>query len=70
MQGQIGGVNGFVVNIFAHYILSDKVVLELEKSVWRAFGGGGVAGIAGIAAFGSAYETGAGVAEGCDFSKR
>ncbi|ATE77256.1 hypothetical protein CNN82_12810 [Pseudomonas frederiksbergensis] len=31
MQGQIGGVNGFVVNIFVHYILSDKVVLELES---------------------------------------
>lgn len=31
MQGQIGGVNGFVVIIFAHYILSDKVVLELEN---------------------------------------
>lgn len=30
MQGQIGGVNGFVVIIFVHYILSDKVVLELE----------------------------------------
>ncbi|MCP1444974.1 hypothetical protein J3D54_004106 [Pseudomonas sp. GGS8] len=31
MQGQIGGVNAFVVNIFVHYILSDKVVLELEN---------------------------------------
>lgn len=31
MQGQIGGVNGFVVIIFDHYILSDKVVLELEN---------------------------------------
>jgi len=31
MQGQIEGVNGFVVNIFKHYILSDKVVLELES---------------------------------------
>lgn len=31
MQGQIGGVNGFVVIIFVHYILSDKVVLELES---------------------------------------
>ncbi|MCP1495570.1 hypothetical protein J2Y86_000277 [Pseudomonas migulae] len=26
MQGQIGGVNGFVVIIFKHYILSDKAV--------------------------------------------
>lgn len=26
MQGQIGGVNGFVVIIFVHYILSDKMV--------------------------------------------
>ncbi|VVM70290.1 hypothetical protein PS662_01764 [Pseudomonas fluorescens] len=26
MQGQIGGVNGFVVIIFTHYILSDKAV--------------------------------------------
>jgi hypothetical protein len=26
MQGQIEGVNGFVVNIFSHYILSDKAV--------------------------------------------
>jgi hypothetical protein len=31
MQGQIGGVNGFVVIIFVHYILSGKVVLELES---------------------------------------
>lgn len=31
MQGQIGGVNDFVVIIFDHYILSDKVVLELES---------------------------------------
>ena len=30
MQGQIGGVNGFVVIIFGHYILSDKSDLELE----------------------------------------
>ncbi|MBA1381376.1 hypothetical protein FHK92_26920 [Pseudomonas brassicacearum subsp. neoaurantiaca] len=26
MQGEIGGVNGFVVIIFSHYILSDKRV--------------------------------------------
>jgi hypothetical protein len=26
MQGQIGGVNGFVVNNLKHYILSDKMV--------------------------------------------
>ena len=26
MQGQIGGVNGFVVNNLRHYILSDKMV--------------------------------------------
>lgn len=26
MQGQIGGVNGYVVIIFVHYILSDKAV--------------------------------------------
>ncbi|TWC56030.1 hypothetical protein FBY04_10861 [Pseudomonas sp. SJZ080] len=26
MQGQIGGVNGFVVIVFKHYILSDKAV--------------------------------------------
>ena len=31
MQGQIEGVNGFVVNIFVHYILSDKADLELER---------------------------------------
>jgi hypothetical protein len=31
MQGQIEGVNGFVVNIFSHYILSDKADLELER---------------------------------------
>ncbi|CAI8780958.1 Phage protein [Pseudomonas sp. IT-P100] len=35
MQGQIGGVNGFVVIIFKHYILSDKAVwnekAELEN---------------------------------------
>ncbi|MGF6208043.1 hypothetical protein HKK52_07140 [Pseudomonas sp. ADAK2] len=31
MQGQIDGVNGYVVIIFGHYILSDKVVLELGK---------------------------------------
>jgi hypothetical protein len=31
MQGQIEGVNGFVVNIFRHYILSDKADLELER---------------------------------------
>jgi hypothetical protein len=30
MQGQIEGVNGFVVNIFSHYILSDKADLELD----------------------------------------
>jgi hypothetical protein len=36
MQGQIGGVNGFVVIIFAHYILSDKVVLELKSQAWLA----------------------------------
>lgn len=30
MQGQIDGVNGYVVIIFGHYILSDKVVLELR----------------------------------------
>ncbi len=30
MQGQIGGVNGFVVIIFGHYILSDKADLELR----------------------------------------
>lgn len=36
MQGQIGGVNGFVVIIFVHYILSDKVVLELESQAWLA----------------------------------
>ena len=40
MQGQIGGVNGFVVIIFVHYILSDKVVLELEN---QRGGGRGVA---------------------------
>lgn len=33
MQGQIDGVNGYVVIIFSHYILSDKVVWELEKTV-------------------------------------
>ena len=32
MQGQIGGVNGYVVIIFAHYILSDK-------AVWNEQGG-------------------------------
>jgi hypothetical protein len=31
MQGQIDGVNDYVVIIFSHYILSDKVVLELGK---------------------------------------
>ncbi|SDT38279.1 hypothetical protein SAMN04490206_2916 [Pseudomonas umsongensis] len=31
MQGQIEGVNGFVVNIFSHYILSDKADLELGR---------------------------------------
>jgi hypothetical protein len=36
MQGQIGGVNGFVVIIFVHYILSDKVVLELKSQAWLA----------------------------------
>ena len=36
MQGQIGGVNGFVVIIFIHYILSDKVVLELKRQMWLA----------------------------------
>ncbi|MDP9690451.1 UNVERIFIED_ORG: hypothetical protein J2W82_004131 [Pseudomonas mohnii] len=30
MQGQIEGVNGFVVNIYSHYILSDKADLELD----------------------------------------
>ena len=33
MQGQIGGVNRYVVIIFSHYILSDKVVWELAKGV-------------------------------------
>jgi len=33
MQGQIDGVNGYVVIIFSHYILSDKVVLVLGKGV-------------------------------------
>jgi hypothetical protein len=33
MQGQIEGVNGFVVNIFSHYILSDKDDLELERGL-------------------------------------
>lgn len=33
MQEQIGGVNGFVVIIFYHYILSDKVVLELKRQM-------------------------------------
>lgn len=35
MQGQIEGVNGFVVNIFSHYILSDKDDLELERGYLR-----------------------------------
>jgi hypothetical protein len=33
MQGQIDGVNGYVVIIFSHYMLSDKVVLALGKGV-------------------------------------
>jgi hypothetical protein len=33
MQGQIDGVNGYVVIIFGHYILSDKVVWELAKDI-------------------------------------
>jgi hypothetical protein len=31
MQGQIEGVNGFVVIISKHYILSDKADLELAE---------------------------------------
>jgi hypothetical protein len=33
MQGQIGSVNGFVVIIFKHYILSDKAVWN-ERMRW------------------------------------
>ena len=70
MQGQIGGVNGFVVIIFVHYILSDKVVLELEsRRGWHQHSFGG-AGIVKIAAFGSSYGVGVGAVEGCDLLKR
>ena len=36
MQGQNGVVNSYVVIIFSHYILSDKVVLELKRGTERA----------------------------------
>lgn len=36
MQGQNGVVNRYVVIIFSHYILSDKVVLELKRGAERA----------------------------------
>lgn len=35
MQGQRPVVNRYVVIIFSHYILSDKVVLEL-KGAWES----------------------------------
>ena len=38
MQGQIEDVNGYVVIIFGHYILSDKVLLELERTPNRLLG--------------------------------
>ncbi|SDT56927.1 hypothetical protein SAMN05216222_5151 [Pseudomonas prosekii] len=38
MQGQIEDVNGYVVIIFGHYILSDKVLLELERAPNRLLG--------------------------------
>ena len=36
MQGQNGVVNSYVVIIFSHYILSDKVILELKRGVEHA----------------------------------
>jgi hypothetical protein len=36
MQGQNGVVNRYVVIIFSHYILSDKVVLELKRAAAHA----------------------------------
>ncbi len=65
MQGQIGGVNGFVVIIFVHYILSDKVVLELKRQMWLA-----VASLRfKIAAVCNPYPGPVGAAEGCDLKR-
>ena len=41
MQGQIGRVNGFVVIIFKHYILSDKAVWNERASSVNAIRGYG-----------------------------
>lgn len=43
MQGQIGGVNGFVVIIFKHYILTDKAVWNERARLENAIQGDGFA---------------------------
>lgn len=43
MQGQIGGVNDFVVIILKHYILSDKAVWN-EKAELECVAQGGDSG--------------------------